>query len=127
MNEKIFLPGRTKDLFWHLQEARIFCMSSTHEGMSNALIEAICSGLPIITTNVSGVDDLIIHEQNGLVVPVNDEESLSKALDRLMEDKDLQISMSRENRNKISLFDLNTITNLWKNIIEETVRKHYRY
>ncbi len=126
MEDRIFLPGRTKDLFSRLREARIFCLSSLYEGMSNALIEAMCLRLPVITTRVSGVDELIRNEENGLVIPVNDEVSYSEALDRLMGDKSFQTFLGENHRHHTSLFNINTITMLWEHIIQETRERHYR-
>lgn len=123
MDDRIILPGRTNKIIKHMNEARIFCMSSTHEGMSNALIEAICLGLPIITTNVSGVNELINDEVNGLVVNVNDVASYTKALDRLINEERLQRRFSVNNMKKRSLFDLSTITKLWETIIQKNVKK----
>ena len=124
MDERIKLPGRTKEIVKYLNEARIFCMSSTHEGMSNALIEALCIGLPIVTTNVSGVDELIINEENGLVVNANDTSSYTRALDRLINDEYLQQRFSMNNRKKASLFNLLTITKQWETIIQESMRNN---
>ncbi len=126
MEKRIMLPGRTKDIIKKMCEARIFCMTSTHEGMSNALIEALCLKLPVITTNVSGVEKLITHNQNGLLIPVNNVPSLSKALDRLIDDEDLQRLFNKNNCKKISMFDINTIITQWETIIQNIMRKNQR-
>lgn len=69
--------------------ADIFVLPSLDEGMSNALLEAMATGLPVIASDLAG-DNLLINEENALVVPVNNDQMLSNALKRLMLDKDLR-------------------------------------
>lgn len=59
----------------------IFIMSSAHEGMSNAMLEAMASGLPIITTRCEGVEELIID--NGIVVEQADASAMAQAIKKL--------------------------------------------
>ena len=128
MEERILLPGRTKDIIRRLAEARIFCLSSTHEGMSNAMIEAVCVGLPVVTTRVSGVEELVTDGENGLVVQ-EDISAYSAALDRLMNDNTLQEQMGRNGRQRAELFDLTNIIRLWETIMMKTRKRdrHCRY
>ena len=60
------------------RENDVFVMSSAHEGMSNAMLEAMASGLPIITTRCEGVEELITD--NGIVTERADAESFAEAL-----------------------------------------------
>ena len=128
MEGRILLPGRTKDIIRCLAEARIFCLSSTHEGMSNALLEAVCVGLPVVTTRVSGVEELVTDGENGLVVG-EDISVYSLALDRLMSDCLLQEQMGRMGRKRAALFDLTNIIKLWETIMMKTRKtdRHCRY
>lgn len=129
MEERILLPGRTKDIIKRLAEARIFCLSSTHEGMSNALIEAVCVGLPVVTTTVSGVAELVTDGENGLVVGQQDVKTYSAVLDRLMSDKQLQDTMGKNGRKRATLFDLTNIIRLWETMMMKTRKRdrHCRY
>ena len=60
-------------------------MSSDYEGMSNALIEALCLGIPVVSTKVSGATDLVAEGENGLLVEIGDKEGMVSALMRLLE------------------------------------------
>ena len=64
----------------------IFIMASQHEGMSNAMLEAMASGLPIITTRCEGVEELITD--NGIIVDEATDESLADAIITLAENKE---------------------------------------
>ncbi len=69
----------------------IFIMSSAHEGMSNAMLEAMASGLPIITTRCEGVEELIAD--NGIVVEKADAWSLAGAVKTVIDDRKLYEQM----------------------------------
>lgn len=79
--------GKRKDIPQLFSHAYAFVLPSRREGMSNALLEAMSSGLPCIATDISGNQDLIVHGRNGLLVPVEDEESLAKAIIEMYEDQ----------------------------------------
>ena len=70
----------------------IFVMSSAHEGMSNAMLEAMASGLPIITTRCEGVEELIID--NGIVVDQALGESMANAIKKLVDNPQTYRNMS---------------------------------
>jgi glycosyltransferase involved in cell wall biosynthesis len=62
----------------------ILIMSSDHEGMSNAMLEAMASGLPIVTTRCEGVDELIAD--NGIVVEQPDPDQMARAIKFVADD-----------------------------------------
>ncbi len=64
----------------------IFIMSSAHEGMSNAMLEAMATGLPIITTRCEGVEELI--NDNGIIVQRDEPELIAGAIKELADDTD---------------------------------------
>ena len=99
---KIRLPGRTKDIKNAYAGANAFVMSSDFEGFPNVLMEAMASGVPSISTNCpTGPSELIDDGQNGILVPVNDENALSEAMKRLYENKELREKFSEAGREKI--------------------------
>lgn len=89
ITEHVLMPGNVKDLHDRIKSAEIFVLSSDYEGMPNALIEAMCLGLPSISTKVSGATDLINHKSNGMLVDLDDQEGLTEAILRLIEDQEL--------------------------------------
>lgn len=63
------------------------------EGVPKVLIEAAASGRAIVTTNTPGCRDIVRHEDNGLLIPHRDVPALVHALDRLLSDQSLRVSM----------------------------------
>jgi glycosyltransferase involved in cell wall biosynthesis len=72
-----------------LHRGAIFILPSRWEGMPNALLEAMSCGLACIGTRVSGTEDLIQHEVNGLLVEVDDYQGMAHALLRLLKHPEL--------------------------------------
>ena len=71
-------------------------LSSLQEGLSIALLEAMGSGLPCVVAHEQRVHDVIVHEENGLLVPTNDAEALERALERMIQDELLRAVLSRK-------------------------------
>ncbi len=63
----------------------MFVLSSQHEGISIAILEAMRAGLPVVATRVGGVPDTVIDGVTGVLVPPDDAPSLAQAIDRLLE------------------------------------------
>jgi glycosyltransferase involved in cell wall biosynthesis len=76
--------GRQADVAAWYQAADLFSLPSHYEGMSNALLEAMACGLPVIATNVGGNCDVIEHNRTGLLVAPGCADSLAGAMSRLL-------------------------------------------
>lgn len=121
LQDRVLLPGRTEYVIEELRKSKIFCMSSDYEGMSNSMIEAICVGLPIVTTDVSGVKELVENGKNGVVVPCGDVDKLGKTFSELMSNERLMEEYSRNNYSKKELFRIDTIVNQWEQLLNEII------
>lgn len=71
----------------------ILLLMSISEGLPMSIIEAQSLGIPVITTDVGGIPEIITHESNGLIVK-RDVTDLTNAIDRLIDNKDLRQLMS---------------------------------
>jgi glycosyltransferase involved in cell wall biosynthesis len=85
----------------------IFISASKLEGMSNAMLEAMASGLPIIATHCEGVEELIL--ENGLVIENANAEEIAKAIKKLIDDRQLRNQMSIAARQQAEKFTWNSI------------------
>lgn len=72
----------------------IIALTSLNEGTPASLIEAQAAGVPIVSTNVGGVSNIIIPEETALLVPTNDLTAFTNSLNRLVIDKELRARMS---------------------------------
>lgn len=123
LDGRVLLPGRTEHVIEELRKSKIFCLSSDYEGMSNSMIEAICVGLPIIMTKVSGTEELITNGENGFVVEVGDVEGLTDSIHILIKNEALRISMGYVSLNESYKFSLNEIKEQWCRLIIKIISK----
>lgn len=88
LQDQVVLPGRKTDLLEQMNSASMFVLSSDYEGMPNVLIEAMCMGMPVISTDCpsGGPRELIRDGQNGLLVPVGEEAAMAQAMESLLDD-----------------------------------------
>ncbi len=84
LQEFVWLAGDRDDVPELLQAMDIFVLPSLGEGISNTVLEAMASGLPVVATAVGGNIELVEEGFNGSLVPVGDHEALSKALAALL-------------------------------------------
>ena len=79
------LPVRSTALLEKMNSSAMFVLSSDYEGMPNVLLEAMCMGMPCISTDCpsGGPRELIKDGVNGLLVPVGDEAALYEAMERM--------------------------------------------
>lgn len=96
IEKNVFLPGSTTELYEKMKEAELFVLCSNYEGMPNALIEAMCLGLPVISTKVSGATDLIRNGENGMLVEIGDVQGLTDAMKKMLSDKERRKNMAEE-------------------------------
>lgn len=83
----VSLPGRNKDVLNCINDCAAFILSSDYEGMPNALIEAMCMGMPVISTDCpsGGPRELINNGENGLLIEVNSAEGMKKAMRQIVD------------------------------------------
>ena len=106
LSDRIQVPGFCNDIFSMLSTAHLFVLPSLHESSPNALIEAMGVGLPCIASSVGGVLDLIDHQENGLLIPPRASGALAEAINDILTNQELAVSLGRNARRKIEeVFD----------------------
>lgn len=99
LEERVFLPGWVKDMEDKFAQADAFVFGSDYEGLPYALMEAMGSGLPCISTDCpTGPSDLITSGENGILVPVGDVDAMSQAMEQLVRQPQQAEEMGRRAR-----------------------------
>lgn len=85
LENKVSLPGATTDVLDRIKDCAMFILSSNYEGMPNVLIEAMCMGMPVISTDCpsGGPRELIKDNFNGCLVPVGNKDKILNAMGKL--------------------------------------------
>lgn len=103
LSGRVCLSGQLppEEIAERLQSADLFLLSSVSEGVSNAALEAMATGLPVVTTDCGGMREIISDGVEGFVVPVRDAERMATALGRLAENADLRARMGAAGRRRV--------------------------
>ena len=125
VSKRVLLPGVIPDVAAQIERAALFLLTSYSEGVSNALIEALASGLPVISTDVpsGGTVELVTDGENGLIIPVGDRHALEEAMDKLLGDPAYAEHLGREAA-KIQLkLAPERVNRLWEEYFERIMAK----
>lgn len=93
----------------HLQKADVFVLPSFAEGVPVSLMEAMACGVPVVSTYVGGINELVEPGVTGLLVPAADATALAAAIARLLRSPDLRAKLARGGRERVEKqYHLNT-------------------
>lgn len=102
VSDMIHFEGFVENVVPYLQGCDIFVLPSLYEGMSNAAMEAMSCGKPVVLTNVNGAEELIPDENKGLLIPPKDPEAIALAVERLFGDRQLLRKLGEEGQKHVS-------------------------
>ena len=107
----------------YYQEASLFVLPSLNEGMSNALLEALACGLPIVMTPTGGAEELIQEGKNGFLVPFESSKDIALALEKFLTDPEKVQSLGAASRQVAESNDWNKVALRFKAVLEQVNRK----
>ena len=99
--DRVHFVGQQNNVPEWLAAMDIFVLTSDWEGMSNAILEAMAAGLPVVATAVGGTPEVVVDGVTGLLVPPRDPDALAEAITRLLRDPDLRRKMGRAGRERV--------------------------
>ena len=124
LKPEVELPGPlpSAEVMQRLRSADLFVLSSHAEGISNAALEAMAMGLPVVTTNAGGMAEAVSDGIDGYVVPVRDIPALADRLKRLLTDAGQRERMGRSARSRAEAnFSLNHQTEVFVELYESVI------
>lgn len=122
--EKIILTSWVKDIAKFNAGMDIMCLTSDNEGTPVSLIEGQASSLPIISTDVGGVKDIVDEGITGFVIPKGDLQQFTEKLVLLIQDKEIRTKMSQNGWNFVrKKFDYNRLASDMGKYYRELLRK----
>ncbi|WP_448249787.1 glycosyltransferase [Thalassotalea agariperforans] len=85
-----------------LQSFDLFAMTSSLEGIPRCLMEATAMGIPVAAYNIAGIDQLITHNESGLLAPLGEKETLTKYWEQLLFDQPLADKLANNARDYVN-------------------------
>lgn len=98
LSDRVMLHGFTSSMAPFYRAADVFALPSSKEGMPNALLEAMASGLPSVVTDFAGADDILRGTGAGLITPARPEE-LAEALSYFLNERTAAVAAGHAARN----------------------------
>ena len=120
VGERVEFPGYVSNMPERLEKASMFVLSSDFEGMPNALMEAMASGLPCVSTDCGGggARFLIKNGENGILVPIKDEDAMATAMERVLSDPALAATLGENARGLQETLAPEKIYGEWESFIQ---------
>ncbi len=102
--------GKLKDVRPAIAGCAVYVLPSYREGTPRTVLEAMAMGRAVITTDAAGCRETVTHEQNGYLVEVKSVDALVKAMEKLIQDPTLIVSMGQQSRQLAeSKYDVNLV------------------
>jgi len=123
VGHRIKFMGVSENVLEDILDYSLFAFSSDFEGIPNALLEAMAIGLPCVSTDCSpgGARLLIQDNENGFIVPCNDPQALSKAMERILGNRELAEKLGKNAVLVKETFAKERIFSMWEDFIMKIV------
>lgn len=118
LENTVFLPGHALDIHEKIADASAFVLTSEYEGLPNALIEAMMLGIPCVTTDYPGSEEVVEDGVTGLIVPRRDAEALAKKLIALARDGASGKALGENARAEAEKYRTENVIEQWRRVIE---------
>lgn len=123
IGKNVILYGFTKEPHHALQLSDVFCLPSYREGFGMSVIEAAALSLPVICSDVYGLQDSYLPDVTGLKCKVKDVDSLYECMKRLYMDKPLREKFGFNGRKRVmDMFDKELVSSAWNEYIKNILK-----
>ncbi len=124
LEERIKLPGVVADMPSLYKDSDLVCVPSRYEGFSLVAVEAGAFSLPVVGfAGCSGVNEVVVHSENGLLAPEMTAPALAERLAALMADEQSRRRMGERGRELCVRFLPETVFDQWEALLRETAQR----
>lgn len=115
LEDRIFILGRkpNREIHKYYQVADIFINPTYEEGFPRVLIEAMASGLPVVTTDAGGIRDIVGNRQRDFMVDREDRDLFLRKLIELAQDAGIQQTLSEENLERVKRYSTENVAGMY--------------
>lgn len=101
IRDKVHFLGHRRDVPRLMPHLDVLWSTSGYEGQSNAVLEAMAAGVPVVGTDIPGTRDLVLPETTGYLVPVGDRAGIARSTTKLLEDAQLARRLGQAGRDRV--------------------------
>ncbi|MEA3523819.1 MAG: glycosyltransferase family 4 protein [Campylobacterota bacterium] len=117
-SDAITFEGFVDNVGDYIHALNLFVFPSNNEGLGSILLDVMSGNVPIIASNVGGIPDIITNEKNGILVPTQDFQAISEAIERLYADEKLRKEFISASQEKIAEFSVEKMSQEYIKIYE---------
>ena len=119
IEDKVYFLGYKNNPFKYLKKAKFFVLSSLNEGLPNVILESLACGTPVVAFDcLSGPNEMIQHQENGLLVENQNIEKLTEAMNLFVEDENLYRYCKQNAPQSVQSFSVLAIGQQWLNLMK---------
>ena len=119
-----WLPGERHDVADIMRGLHAFALPSLAEGISNTILEAMASALPVLATAVGGNADLVMHGQTGLIIPAADPAAMAREIARLASSPQQARVLGEAGRRRVeATFSLQAMVSTYQKVYDTQLRR----
>jgi len=127
LEHRVFLAGYQENISEWLARADCFVLPSYQEGLPVAVMEAMAAGLPVIASDIRGVNDLIEHTKGGYLVQGFDPEDYAVKIRRMFTEKDAESAVPRDvRRNLMGEWNKKRVKQFSTQVVDQQMRALYQ-
>lgn len=124
VSDIVWLPGARNDTDEILRATNIFVLPSLTEGVSNTILEAMATGLPVVATNVGGNPELVDDGVTGTLVPASNPKIMADAIQRYVDDPALRLAHGAAGIKRINLlFSMDKMVSAYEDVYRKASNK----
>ena len=118
-----WLPGERDDVASIMRGLHAFALPSLAEGISNTILEAMASGLPVVATKVGGNADLVMHGKTGYLVNCADTQVMANSLITLALDRKHACSLGQAGRQRVqAIFSMDAMVSTYQSVYDQQMK-----
>jgi N-acetylgalactosamine-N,N'-diacetylbacillosaminyl-diphospho-undecaprenol 4-alpha-N-acetylgalactosaminyltransferase len=119
LEERVELISFQENPYKYMAKAELLILCSKNEGFPNVLVEALACGTPVITFEGNGANEIVKHEENGLLVENQNFENLKTTIERLVFDDHLRHHCQQNSKSSIEHLSYDGISPLWQQLLSD--------
>ncbi len=122
IRDRVHFLGQRDDVARFLPHFDVLWSTSEYEGQSNAILEAMACGIPVVATDIPGTRDLVVHEITGYLVPLGDRAAIARQTNILLNDQSLARRLGSAGRERIlNAFSVNRMVDHYAQLYREVL------